>query len=177
MKQSSFMYSAIFVALLGLAACNPQDGEQRLAVDANPASTTQPISTAGLNIVQQQTIYVPAYSQIYVLDVNRPMNLAITLSIRNTDPRHPIVLESVRYYNSAGEQVKEYLDSPQQLGAMATADFVVAEYDREGGTGANFVVEWGAGQAVFDPIVEAVMISAGTQGISFTSRGVVISRE
>ena len=171
------MYPAMFVTLSGLAACNPQDGEQRLAVDVNPGSTTQPVSTASLNIVQQQRLYVPAYSQIYVLDVNRSMNLAITLSIRNTDPNHPIVIESVRYYNSAGEQVKEYLDSPQQLAPMATTDFVVAEYDREGGTGANFVVEWGAEQAVFEPIVEAVMVSAGTQGISFTSRGAVISEE
>ncbi|MBU2627056.1 MAG: DUF3124 domain-containing protein, partial [Proteobacteria bacterium] len=34
-----------------------------------------------------QTIYVPAYSHIYIGDRERPFLLTVTLSIRNIDPK------------------------------------------------------------------------------------------
>ena len=37
-----------------------------------------------------QAIYVPAYSHIYCGDRERPFLLAVTVSIRNTDPNQPI---------------------------------------------------------------------------------------
>ena len=44
-----------------------------------------------------------------------------------------------------------------------------------GGVGANFIVEWQATEKVVSPIVEAIMIGgAGTQGLSFVTRGKVI---
>jgi len=58
---------------------------------------------------------------------------------------------------------------------MATKDYVVEEDDKSGGAGAGFIVEWQAANSVFEPIVEAVMISTkSSQGISFISAGRVL---
>lgn len=49
-----------------------------------------------------QRLYVPVYASVPYLD-GRLFELAVTISIRNTDERHPIRLEAVRYYDSRGE--------------------------------------------------------------------------
>src|SRR5262245_59680063 len=54
-----------------------------------------------------QTIYVPAYSHVYTSDEGRPFLLAATLSVRNVDPARPIVVDTVRYYDSAGKVIRE----------------------------------------------------------------------
>jgi hypothetical protein len=124
--------------------------------------------------VVRQTLYVPAYSHIYYYSRQHRILLAITLSIRNTDFAHPITITSVRYYDTPGQLIKEYLERPLSLAPLGSTDFVVEERDTRGGAGANFIVEWRAEERVNDPIVEAVMISSGTQGISFVSPGRVI---
>jgi len=122
----------------------------------------------------RQTLYVPAYSHIYYYSKKHRILLAITLSIRNTDLTRPITITSVRYYDTPGQLIKEYLEQPLPLAPLESTDFVVEERDTRGGTGANFIVEWMAEERVNDPVVEAVMISSGTQGISFVSPGRVI---
>ena len=39
-------------------------------------------------LVKGQTIYVPAYSHVYHGDRQQPFQLAVTLSVRNTDLAH-----------------------------------------------------------------------------------------
>lgn len=103
------------------------------------------------------------------------MNLTATLSVRNTDANHPIILSSIRYYDSGGKLVRNYLAQSGELGPLASADFVVDEADTSGGSGASFLVDWVAQQPVSPPVIEAVMISAtGSQGISFVTSGQVI---
>lgn len=122
-----------------------------------------------------QIIYVPIYSHIYYENPEKSLDLAATLSIRNTDLTNPIIVTSVRYYDSAGNLLKEYLEQPVELNRLASLDFVVNRTDRNGGAGANFIVEWLSAKTVSEPIVEAVMISAvGNQSISFISRGKLI---
>ena len=122
-----------------------------------------------------QTIYVPIYSHIYYENSEKSLDLAATLSIRNTDLTNPIIVTSVRYYDSAGNFLKEYLDQPVELNRLASIDFVVNRTDKKGGAGANFIVEWLSVTTVSEPILEAVMISAvGNQSISFISRGKLI---
>ncbi|HEY9299210.1 MAG TPA: DUF3124 domain-containing protein, partial [Phormidium sp.] len=85
---------------------------------------------------------------------------------------------SVQYYDSSGKLVKQYLEQPIQLSAMASTDFVVRRNDTSGGVGANFIVEWVAEKEVSKPVIEAVMIGAeSTQGISFVSPGRVIKNQ
>ena len=133
---------------------------------------------AGSEIVRSdgQTVYVPIYSHIYSGLKGRPFNLAATLSIRNTDPKHSITLVSVKFYDSDGNLVKEYLDSPAELNAMASTRYILTESDTGGGSGANFLVKWTSKTKVNPPLIEGVMIGTRSgQGISFVSRGQVIA--
>lgn len=133
------------------------------------------VSVDKKSIVTGQTIYVPIYSHIYHEDEHKILNLAATLSIRNTDLSNPMIITSVRYYDSEGKLVRQYITQPVQLGAMASTDFVVARTDSSGGVGANFIVEWVAEKEIYEPVVEAVMIGTeSSQGISFISTGRVI---
>jgi hypothetical protein len=117
-------------------------------------------------------VYVPIYSHIYGGPKSRPLNLTATLSIRNTDPSHPIEVLSIEYYDSEGRLVKKYISSSIKLAPMASKRFIVEERDTSGGSGANFIVKWKADRNVSSPIVQAVHISTGSgQGISFITFG------
>ena len=125
-----------------------------------------------------QVVYAPVYSHIYIGNRERPFLLAVTLSIRNTDPVNPIVVQKIAYYNSEGKLLKEYLKQPVTLEGISATRFVVDESDKAGGSGASFIVEWKAEKKVSPPIIETVMIGAQTQqGISFSSRGKVIKEK
>jgi len=117
-----------------------------------------------------QLLYVPVYSHIYIGNKERPFNLAVTLSVRNTDPREGFELVSVDYYDTDGKLLKHYLDVPRALPPLSSQRFVVAEGDVRGGSGANFIVRWQASVPVNAPVVESIMIGTQSgQGISFTS--------
>lgn len=117
-------------------------------------------------------VYVPVYSHIYYRDATRRIELAATLSVRNTDPERPVTVASVAYYDSDGHPVREYLDRPLVLGPLGTRSFVVEEHDQTGGSGANFLVTWSSEEAVSEPLIEGVMIStASSQGLSFVGEG------
>lgn len=118
-----------------------------------------------------QLLYVPVYSHIYTGDKERPFNLAVTLSIRNTDPRGSLRLTAVDYYDTDGHLVRHYLDVPVEMKPLSSIRYVVAEKDIKGGSGANFLVRWEAAEPINAPVVESVMIGAQSgQGISFTSQ-------
>lgn len=130
-----------------------------------------------LSPVQGQVVYVPAYSHVYHQD-GRPHLLTITLSVRNTSMDHPIVVKSVRYFDTRGKEIKSYLNAPIRLSSLATTEFVIERDDIAGGSGANFLVEWIAEQPTSVPVIEAVMIdTTGQQGISFVRSGVVIKED
>jgi hypothetical protein len=122
-----------------------------------------------------QTLYVPAYSHIYIGNKANLYQLTVTLSIRNIDPLSPITLTAVDYYGTKGELIKHYLDSPLVLPSLNTTRYIILSTDKGGGSGANFIVKWSSKGLVNPPIVESVMIGTQSQqGISFTSRGQVI---
>ncbi len=130
---------------------------------------------ATLKHVKGQTVYVPAYSHIYHGDKDSPLYLAVTLSIRHTDPVHPITLTSVQYFDTEGNLLKSYQDKEVTVRAMGSVEFIVKESDKKGGAGANFLVKWKSAKEVTEPIIESIMISTvGQQGISFSSRGQAI---
>jgi hypothetical protein len=123
-----------------------------------------------------QTVYVPIYSHIYSGIKARPFDLAATLSVRNTNLKSPITIVAVKYYDSTGKMIKDYLDSPIELDALASARYIIAENDKAGGSGANFIVVWKSDRPVNPPIIEGVMIGTHSgQGISFVSRGQVVA--
>jgi len=136
---------------------------------------TKCLASPEINLFKNQTVYVPVYSHIYIGDRERPFDLTVTLSIRNTDPNHPITIVSVDYISSNGELLQKYLKNPVKLNAMASTRYVVKESDTSGGSGANFIVRWKSDNKVNEPIAEGIMIGASLQqGISFVSRGQAI---
>jgi PBP1b-binding outer membrane lipoprotein LpoB len=174
MKLYLHFCSAIYIIFL--VSCTSPDPPKSQS-DPNQVTQSQKVVTLDekLKIAMGQTIYVPVYSHIYHEDQHKILNLAATLSIRNTDQTNRIIITSVRYYDSDGKLVRQYLTQPIQLGAMASTDFVVARTDSSGGVGANFIVKWVAEKEISEPVVEAVMIGTeSSQGISFISSGKVI---
>lgn len=124
---------------------------------------------------QGQTLYVPVYSNVFSGNKALPFNLAVTLSLRNTDPRHGLRILAIDYFNNDGKLLKKYLTQPMTLGPLASDHIFIRESDESGGFGANFIVRWEADRAINPPIVESVMIGARSgQGISFLSRGQVL---
>jgi hypothetical protein len=135
-------------------------------------------ATAETKPSKGQTIYVPAYSHIYYGDREQPFYLTVTLSIRNTDVSSKITIVSVDYYNPDGKLIRKYNENPVALTPLSSKYHVVDQSDKAGGSGASFLVVWKADKEVTPPIIETIMISTYTQqGISFSSRGVVIKED
>jgi hypothetical protein len=156
------------------------------ACSSRPASEMQPTSdavsvvdtsTTDLDLVTGQTVFVPAYSEIYTNASGRTIDLTITLSVNNTDLEYPIVVTAISYYDTEGNLVRDYLDQPLQLDPLASSHTVIDSSDDSGGVGANFIVEWGAETLVHEPVIEAVMINTSNQqGLSLISPGRVVSQ-
>ena len=155
-------------------SCSPEKEEGKEA-----PQHIQPISASeDLDFSFGQIVYVPAYSQIQSVSSSTEesrVNLAVTLSIRNTDIDHSIIIKSVSYYGNDGKLLKEYVESPFQLSKMASTSFNISRIDVSGGIGANFIVEWGANQSVIEPYIQAIMLGTqGTYGFSWRNPGYVI---
>lgn len=165
----------VMVVLMPILAGCGTSSSSNASVQALP--TLSPNDIVDLNIVTGQIVFVPAYSE--VISVSGPaLQLSATLAIHNTDPDDPIIVKSVRYYNTEGDLVRELIDSPTQLKPLATTGFVIRSDEGEGGWGANFLVEWGAESPVYEPVIEAIMVSSrGTEGVSFISEGRVVSEQ
>ena len=132
---------------------------------------------SNVSLSDGQTVYVSVYTHIYSGLKGRPFELGATLSIRNTDPKHPITLVSVKFYDTDGKLLKDYLAEPTHLNALVSTRYVIKEGESVGGSGANFLVTWKSEKMVNPPIIEAIMIGTRSgQGISFVSKGQVIKQ-
>lgn len=152
------------IARIATAAC-------AVALIATTAlAADPPPMTAG------QTVYVPVYS--HVLHGNHDRNgkpdewlLAATLSIRNVDPADGLTVRSIRYYDTRGKLLREY-PAGRALAPLETIEVFIEHRDKEGGSGANFLVVWDAPKPVNAPIIETVHTNFfGTQSVAFTSPG------
>jgi len=122
-----------------------------------------------------QLVYVPVYSHVYCGDRETEFMLAATVVVRNTDPKHSIIVCSADYHNSEGKLVRRYLTEPTRLLPLASLRFVVPESDTAGGVGASVLVTWKATVPTNVPIIESIMIGTQSQqGISFACRGQVL---
>lgn len=182
MTELSFAHRLLVLATATLlVGCGGADDGDRSPPGEEPGEDVDEVAVASgdssLPAADARVVYVPDYSHIYHGSNLRRFGLTTTLSIRNTDPDRSITVTSVRYYNTEGVLDRRFLEEPRRLGPLGTVEFVVAEHDTTGGSGANFIVEWSADRPVSDPVIESVMISTRAgQGLSFTSRGVPIVR-
>jgi hypothetical protein len=164
----SLVLLAFVVSLAGCAAApdhNRREGSGHVVLTPLPANALP-------SAAQRRLVYVPVYSSVYLAFDQQIVELGVTLSIRNVSPQHPLVIHSVKYFDSAGRLLREYVPQPASLAPMATADFVIQRRDTSGGPGANFLVDWSSAADVDEPVIESVMIGQhGNAGISFTSPG------
>jgi len=66
-----------------------------------------------------------------------------------------------------------HVPKPLLLKPLATAEFLVAQKEIEGGSGANFMVKWVSDTQVNEPVIETVMIGIESQtSISFVRAGI-----
>ena len=167
--------TVVFIVLVG---CSEQSYEATPVQESQPTRVVAPVASGDLKIVTGQRLYVPAYSVVYSESEDQTWDMTVTLSIRNTNLDKPILIDSVQYFDTNGQLVTDYVESPLQLAPMATTEYVIERTDDKGGTGANFIVVWGAEEPVYEPVVEAVMIStAGTQGLSLLSPARVLEEK
>jgi Protein of unknown function (DUF3124) len=165
------------ITMFLMGACTSPDMQQTSMQSPDQTTSNMTVLEKIKNPAMGQTLYVPIYSHIYSEDHKSMINLTATLSIRNTDLAQNLIINSVRYYDSDGQQVRQYLEQPILLKALASKDFVIPRTDTTGGAGANFIVEWVAQQKISEPIIEAVMIGTeGNRGFSFVSSARIIDR-
>jgi hypothetical protein len=170
--------TAPVIAALLVAA--PSCGPGRPPAPGATSSTHRGVAELGAGeevpTASGQTIYVPTYSYVNITDAARPFNLAVTLSVRNADPKAAIVVTAVRYHGADGHLVRDYLTRPVRVAPLASLDSFVRESDTSGGSSTSFVVEWSADRPVAAPVVEAVMVGTlGNQGISLLGTGRVVA--
>ncbi len=177
-----FKIRAVFFFLLMLTACDDfMQGKNWEPPDKNVGNKNDSsffylLEDTTLKLTQEKTVYIPVYSEIFDSGGGK-LNLAITLSIRNTDFTYPLIVSNVNYYNTAGKLIENFLRVPYLLEPMASTHFFVTQTDKRGGVGANFIVQWSANKLANEPVIEAVMAgSTGTQGMSFVRTGRVIKK-
>ena len=122
-----------------------------------------------------QNLYLPIYSHIWHGDMTakgeREKTLvAVTVSIRNTDPVKTIRISSAQYYDTHGKKLKEYVPTPKTIGPMGTHELFIPRSDDTGGSGANFVISWKSDTPASLPIVEGIHANLPVgRSIAFTS--------
>ena len=121
-----------------------------------------------------QTLYLPVYSKIWHgdrIEGQQPVDRLVSalISIRNTSLKTPIKVTSARYYSTEGRLLREYLSKPATIGPMGTLELFVERKESEGGSGANFIIQWDSAAPTNPPLVEAVHadIRNGQQALTF----------
>lgn len=129
------------------------------------------------NLPYKDTVYVPIYSDIYSKTKEDRLLLTATLSIRNTSLTDSMYIRDIDYYDTDGKLVRHYIDKTLLLTPMQSIDYVIEEADTAGGTGANFIINWGANSNDIYPVFQGVMIAMrGQHGISFVTEGKSIKK-
>lgn len=140
----------------------------------NWAKRTADISQ--LNNLESGKTYLSVYSQIYSRSERKTHDLTVTVSMRNPNPTDTIYIEKAEYFDNHGVSVRTYFDKPIYLAPMETAEIIIDESDKAGGTGANFLFDWKIKNTSTKPFFEAIMIStSGQQGLSFTTQGIELN--
>lgn len=124
-----------------------------------------------------EIVYVPVYSDIYHLDGTKRFLLTATVSIRNISLKDSSYVLNAVYNDSYGKLLRSFATKPILLKPLESIEFVIEDKEDKGGAGASFIVEWGGSRNSGQMLIQSVMIgTTGQQGISFTSKGEVISR-
>ncbi len=163
----------LFVIALIISSCSGKETDKYPVQKADWESKQTNIEN--FDDLSHGKTYLPVYSHIYHIHEHRTFDLTITVSIRNISLTQSLYIFKADYYNTIGENIRQYIKEPIFLKPLETIEIIIDEQDIEGGSGANFVFDWAKLNDKNPPLFEAVMISThGQQGLSFTTRGVQI---
>lgn len=132
-------------------------------------------------LVKGQTLYLPIYSHMLYGNLGKSgkasqVLLSALVSIRNTDGKRPLRIQSARYFDTHGTLLGERLAAPVVLPPFGTLELFVELNDASGGSGANFVVKWDAEQAINPPLVEALHANMdGGKAVIFMTQAVPLN--
>lgn len=162
-----------FVALLAVLCASPLQvawAQSAPSIEQRFAQSLTAMPAGSLTVTG--AFYVPAYSSVSMSAGKLRADFSVTLSIHNASEQRPIVLKRIAYFDSTGKLVENYLKTPIAMKPFATVEIFVPANDVRGGTGANFVVDWGADGEIAEPVMEALMIgSVGSGHYAFISQG------
>ena len=126
---------------------------------------TQPLQLKG-------SVYVPAYSSVALSQGKARADFSVTLTVNNVSEERPLVLTRIAFFDTSGNLVESFLTRPIALKPFAAVEVYIAVTDLRGGTGANFIVDWAATDAIAEPVIEALMLGGiGAGHYAFISPG------
>lgn len=164
------------ILLLSLGSCKDFINEEVPVEILDEHMLDRRVNKAAVDSLIRQ-VYVPIYSDIYNQTRDTRTLLTATLSIRNTSIRDSLFVSKIDYYNTQGDLVRSYIDSPIYLKPMESIDYVIEQQDTSGGSGANFIIDWYSRKKL-NPLFQAVMVGGlGSQAFSFTTNGIEVERE
>tara|TARA_R110002110_G_scaffold5970_1_gene30173 strand:- start:2303 stop:2815 length:513 start_codon:yes stop_codon:yes gene_type:complete len=168
-------FRSILLLILGLALASCNRNQEISSV--NPTNWAKRAANESvLTSLESGETYLSVYSQIYSQSEHKTHDLTVTVSMRNPSPVDTLYITKAEYFDNHGVSIRTYFDSPIYLAPMETAEIIIDERDKSGGTGGNFLFDWKIKPETNTPIFEAVMIStSGQQGLSFTTRGVELN--
>lgn len=125
-----------------------------------------------------ESVYVPAYSDLYYESQEKKTFFTVILSLRNISFTDTLYFTHIDYYSSHGKLLREYIDQVLVLRPMESMEYIVEEAEKEGGTGANFVVNYSAKANLNNhPFIETIMMgNLDNYRFAFTSPGVRINK-
>ena len=138
------------------------------AQDARPAS-------------KAQSLYLPIYSHMLYGNLGKNgrashVLLSTLVSIRNTDGKRPLRINSARYYDTHGKLLGERVPQPVQIPPLGTLEIFVELNDASGGSGANFIIKWEADSALNPPLVEGLHANMdGGKAVIFMTQAIPVS--
>lgn len=121
-------------------------------------------SYADIRRTQGQTVYLSLYPKIETAVKKKPKFLITILTIRNTDMRHSITVNSINYHDSNGVLKKRVLKEPVILNPISSKSmrFEKEELDAGSGMAGCFIIKWKSSETVSEPLVEGIIGTSGT---------------
>ena len=132
-------------------------------------------------LAKAQTLYLPIYSHMLYGNLNKSgkashVLLSALVSIRNTDTKRSLRVQSARYYDTQGTLLGERVPLPVTVPPLGTLELFVELNDASGGSGANFIIKWEADQPINPPLVESLHANMdGGKAVIFMTQSVPLA--
>ncbi|NTV71193.1 MAG: DUF3124 domain-containing protein [Azonexaceae bacterium] len=132
-------------------------------------------------LAKGQTLYLPIYSHMLYGNLGKSgkasnVLLSTLVSIRNTDIKRSIRVQSAKYFDTGGKLLGERVPVATIVPPLGTLELFVELNDASGGSGANFIIKWDAEQPVNPPLVESLHVNMdGGKAVIFMTQSVPLT--